>query len=39
MEEASKWMEHYRGFWADGLAALEEFVIKKRQADKRRSKQ
>ena len=39
MEEASEWMQYYRGFWADGLAALEKFVINKRKADKRRSKQ
>jgi len=32
-------MEYYRGFWADGLAALEQFVINKLKADKRRSKQ
>ena len=39
MEAASEWMEYYRGFWADGLAALEKFVINKRKADKRRSRQ
>jgi DNA-binding transcriptional ArsR family regulator len=39
MAEASEWMEYYRGFWADGLAALETFVINKRKRDKRRSKQ
>ena len=39
MAEAFEWMEHYRGFWADGLAALEKFVINKRKHDKRRSKQ
>ncbi|MDP9140170.1 MAG: metalloregulator ArsR/SmtB family transcription factor [Pseudomonadota bacterium] len=39
MQEAADWMEFYRQFWADRLAALEDFVIRKRTADKRRSKQ
>lgn len=39
MAEAAGWMESYRRFWEDGLAALEEFVVKKRNTDKRRSKQ
>ena len=39
MEEAADWMEFYRRFWTDRLAALEDFVIKKRSASKRRSKQ
>ena len=38
MAEAAEWMEFYRQFWADRLAALEDFVVKKRNADKRRSK-
>lgn len=37
MEEAADWMEFYRRFWANRLAALEDFVVKKRNADKRRS--
>lgn len=39
MAEAAEWMEYYRRFWDDRLAALERFVIKKRKTDKRRSKQ
>ena len=39
MAEAADWMEFYRRFWEDRLAALEAFVIKKRNTDKRRSKQ
>ena len=39
MAEAAGWMEFYRRFWGSRLAALETFVIKKRNADKRRSKQ
>ena len=39
MSEAAEWMEYYRRFWDDRLAALENFVIKKRNNDKRRSKQ
>jgi DNA-binding transcriptional ArsR family regulator len=39
MAEAAGWLEFYRRFWEDRLAALEAFVIKKRNSDKRRSKQ
>ena len=39
MAEAAEWMEFYRRFWERRLAALEAFVIKKRNADKRRSRQ
>jgi len=39
MEEAADWMEFYRRFWTDRLAALEDFVIKKRSGPKRRGKQ
>ncbi len=39
MAEAAGWMEFYRRFWDDRLAALEDFVVRKRNADKRRSKQ
>ncbi len=38
MAEAAEWMEFYRQFWADRLAALEDFVVKKRNKDKHRSK-
>jgi DNA-binding transcriptional ArsR family regulator len=36
MAEAADWMEFYRRFWEDRLAALEAFVIKKRNTDKRK---
>ena len=39
MAEAAGWMEFYRRFWEGRLASLEDFVIRKRYADKRRSKQ
>ena len=39
MADAAGWMEYYRRFWDDRLAALEHFVIKKRNKDKSRSKQ
>jgi len=39
MAEAAEWMELYRRFWEDRLAALESFVVKKRNTDKPRSKQ
>jgi DNA-binding transcriptional ArsR family regulator len=39
MAEAAAWMEFYRRFWEDRLAALEDFVINKRKTDKRRCKQ
>jgi DNA-binding transcriptional ArsR family regulator len=39
MAEAAEWMEFYRRFWEDRLAALEDFVVRKRNTDKRRSKQ
>ena len=29
LQEASIWLEHYRGFWNERLAALEEFLLKK----------
>ena len=38
MAEAAEWMAFYRRFWADRLAALEDFVVKKRNTDKRRSR-
>ena len=40
MAEAAEWMEFYRRYWAGRLAALEDFVVKKRNTDsKRRSRQ
>jgi DNA-binding transcriptional ArsR family regulator len=39
MAEAAEWMEFYRRFWEDRLAALEDFIVKKRNTDRRRSKQ
>jgi len=39
MAQAVEWLEHYRRFWEDGLAALESFIINKRRAAKRRKKQ
>ena len=39
MAEAAEWMEFYRRFWGARLAALEDFVLKKRSTDKHRSKQ
>lgn len=39
MAEAAEWMAFYRRFWADRLEALEDFVIRKRNAVKHRSKQ
>jgi DNA-binding transcriptional ArsR family regulator len=39
MAEAAEWMEFYRRFWDSRLAALEDFVLKKRNTDKPGSKQ
>jgi DNA-binding transcriptional ArsR family regulator len=39
MAEAAGWMEFYRRFWEDRLAALEDFVVKRRNTHKRKSKQ
>ncbi|GAA0253070.1 ArsR/SmtB family transcription factor [Rhodanobacter caeni] len=39
MAEAAGWLEFYRQFWTDRLAALEAFVAKKRHTDKHGSKQ
>jgi DNA-binding transcriptional ArsR family regulator len=38
MADAAEWMDYYRRFWDNSLAALEDFVVKKRNQDKRRSK-
>ena len=29
LREASVWLEHYRAFWEDRLAALESFLLEK----------
>jgi DNA-binding transcriptional ArsR family regulator len=39
MAEAAEWMEFYRRFWDSRLAALEDFVLKKRKTDNPGSKQ
>ncbi|HWU76936.1 MAG TPA: metalloregulator ArsR/SmtB family transcription factor [Rhodanobacter sp.] len=39
MAEAAGWLESYRQFWTDRLAALEAFVIKKRHKGKQGSRQ
>ncbi|MDZ4253424.1 MAG: metalloregulator ArsR/SmtB family transcription factor [Sulfuritalea sp.] len=39
MAEAAEWMAFYHCFWEDRLAALEDFVLKKRSKGKSRSKQ
>jgi DNA-binding transcriptional ArsR family regulator len=39
MAEAVEWLEFYREFWTDRLAALEQFVLEKRNNDKHRSRQ
>jgi len=31
LAEAAAWMEHYRGFWEDRLAALEKYVLDKKR--------
>lgn len=32
LREASLWLEHYRTFWDDRLAALEALLVKKQRA-------
>jgi DNA-binding transcriptional ArsR family regulator len=39
MAEAAQWMEFYRRFWEERLAALESFVIDKRKRAKRKQPQ
>lgn len=34
LAEAAAWIDHYRSFWEDRLAALESFVMKKRKIPK-----
>lgn len=36
LAEASEWIDHYRRFWEDRLAALDSFVTKKRGGPKKR---
>jgi DNA-binding transcriptional ArsR family regulator len=31
LAEAADWIEHYRGFWEDRLAALETYVLDKKR--------
>ncbi len=31
LAEAAAWMEHYRRFWEDRLAALENYVLEKKR--------
>jgi DNA-binding transcriptional ArsR family regulator len=31
LSEAAQWIEHYRRFWEDRLAALEKFVIDRKR--------
>lgn len=39
LAEATAWIEYYRRFWEDRLAALDRFVTKRRQASpKKRTK-
>ena len=35
MADAAEWIEYYRQFWEDRLAALEAFVTKKRSSAKK----
>jgi hypothetical protein len=35
LAEAAEWIEHYRRFWEDRLAALDAFVTKKRAGAKK----
>ncbi|WP_043484600.1 ArsR/SmtB family transcription factor [Geothrix fermentans] len=37
LEEASAWIEHYRRFWDDRLAALDTFIQTKREQTHRRN--
>ncbi len=39
MAQAAEWMEFYRRFWEERLAALEDFVVKKRNSNRRRTRQ
>ncbi len=35
MADAAEWIEYYRQFWEDRLAALESFVLKQRKSAKK----
>ena len=39
LAEAAAWIDHYRSFWEDRLAALESFVMKKRKVPKGKRRQ
>ena len=39
MAQAAQWLEFYRRFWDERLAALEDFVVKKRNSNRRRTRQ
>jgi len=39
LAEAADWIDHYRRFWEDRLAALESFVTKKPGGSKERKQQ
>ena len=34
MAEAAEWIEHYRGFWEDRLAALDKYVTTRRTTNR-----
>ena len=34
MAEAAGWIEHYRGFWEDRLAALDKYVTTKQTTNR-----
>jgi DNA-binding transcriptional ArsR family regulator len=36
LAEAAEWIEHYREFWTNRLAALDEFMSKRRTAKRRK---
>ena len=38
LEDATAWMNHYRRFWEDNLAALDAFVTAKRGTAKKKGK-
>ena len=39
LAEAAEWIEHYREFWTNRLAALDKFMQTKRRTAKRRKRQ
>jgi DNA-binding transcriptional ArsR family regulator len=36
LSEAADWIAHYQRFWADGLAALDEFATRKKTPQRKR---